>query len=142
MHRTFFLDFRVYFMQLFFMNEARKCPNHTESEYIQLLRHCRDSMESWPSPRHIQIIKKMDTATSSQLSDLWWISEIINLNKNFFKYTVFIEKFPLKRPNSASRYLYMYVINKPRSTCTLYHIIFSHQFRISELNAEYFRFCR
>ena len=42
----FFLDFRVYFMQLFFMNEVRRCPDHTESECIQLLCHCRDSMES------------------------------------------------------------------------------------------------
>ena len=52
-----FLKFRQFFIQLFFMQEVGKYPKHSGSESLPLLRHCRDPMESQPSPRNIKILK-------------------------------------------------------------------------------------
>ena len=49
--------FRLFFIQLIFMYEVGKCPKHSRSESLPILRHCRDPFESWPSPRNIKIFK-------------------------------------------------------------------------------------
>ena len=56
-HQTIFIKFRLFFIQLFFMYEVRKCPKHSASELLPLLLHCRDPMKSKPSPRNIKILK-------------------------------------------------------------------------------------
>ena len=40
------------------MYEVGKCPKHSWSKSLLLLRHCRDPMESYPSPRiNVKILK-------------------------------------------------------------------------------------
>ena len=41
-----FENFGLLFIQVIFMNEVGKCPKHSVSESLLLLRHCRDPMES------------------------------------------------------------------------------------------------
>ena len=45
--------------------------------------------------------------------------------KNFLNNALFNGKVPLKRQDYASTYLYMSLIDKPGSTCTLYHYFFT-----------------
>ena len=40
-----FFKLRLFFIQLFFIYEVGKCPKHSGSESLPLLRHCRDPME-------------------------------------------------------------------------------------------------
>ena len=59
LHQTVLENFRLFFIQLIliFMYEIGKCPKHRGSESLPLLRHCRDPMESYLSPRNINILK-------------------------------------------------------------------------------------
>ena len=58
---TVFENFRLFFKQLIFTHEIGKCPKHSGSESLPLLRNCRDPMESEPSPWNIEIKKIGDS---------------------------------------------------------------------------------
>ena len=80
--------FRLFFIQLIFMYEVGKCPKHSRSESLPMLRHCRDPFESWPSPRNINIFKKIRdsvfiTATSGKEVLNFAISKLSPLGKRW-----------------------------------------------------------
>ena len=66
-HKVSFLNFiapnsfgkfqTILHTQLIFMYEVGKCPKHSGTDPLPLLRQCRDPMESLPSPRNIKIFK-------------------------------------------------------------------------------------
>ena len=58
-------------IQIIFMCEVGKCPEHSGSESLPLLRHFRDPMESQSSPRNVKnFTKKSETVTLSQQVNL------------------------------------------------------------------------
>ena len=80
LRQTVFENFRIFFIQMIFMYRVDgKCPKHSGSESLQLLRHrCRDPTESFPSSRFIYILKKERQATLSRLGDellKTWVKE-------------------------------------------------------------------
>ena len=44
--QSLFQNFRLFFIQLIFMYGVGKCPKHSGSDSLPLLRPCRDPMES------------------------------------------------------------------------------------------------